>query len=296
MITLYLSACGLDVDRGKKVDQNISNLTETDMTGIWLSESTAIFTSKNDGQILDNTTRKSYTYIEDTENGIGAISCEQMIHSPTGEPYGYQGTKTNDKYFPFGEEEPSDYYLFDKGTLVQAFKVDEAWGDHNATKSVHTRLTYVDSKEIVYTDGTISLSLNDELALSATTEICTQGIKQTPLERNESTRYRFTFPYEGSEDRYIDLVFSFDDIPPPGLYNLVASDTEVVLQDFYIFSNRSYDDGGVLSNIRGFEHAELGWLDLISADKDSFEGNFSFTLTDSGVLTGYINVDISGLQ
>ncbi len=293
IVTLYLSACGLDVDRGKTSEQEMANLTETNMTGIWLSENTTVFTSKSDGQIIDTRIVKNQIYIEDTANGIENVTSLNVWHHTASETsYSYRGTKTNDEYFPLGESNSSELYTLEEGVLVQEFVDDAMYGDQNVTESVRKTLTYVESKESIYSDGTIALS--DALEFSATTEICAQQVKQTILGSNETNTYTFSVPFDDNDD-WLDIVFVFAGNPSAGLYDLDASGEDTGLISVYTSSlAQSYFE--ILGHAPPSDFGEPGWIDLISADQNSFEGNFSITIENNGVLTGYINVDVSGLQ
>ncbi len=289
IVTLYLSACGLDVDR---VSKEIPN-----MTGTWLLENTITYTSKSDGQILKTTTNKIQTYIDDTENGIKNVTCLQIWNGTAEQNYDYSGTKTDTQYFPLGEIDTSDSYLFENGVLVQEFEEDATLEGINTRKSVRKTLTFVDSKDTIYADGTIYLS--GPLEYSATAEICNQQVKQTQPNLNDHNTYIFTFPGqtpgENGEQGGIDIFFSFFGNPPPGLYNFGTSDTETGFLGVTMWVNAE-------GNIETFDNSgidwfdESGWIDLISADENSFEGNFSITKKDDSVITGYISVDVSGLQ
>ncbi|MBU2891975.1 hypothetical protein KO495_01405 [Colwellia sp. D2M02] len=293
IITLYLSACGLDVDRDKKAEPITATLTETDMTGIWLLEKTTVYTKKSDGLILDTTIEKSQTYIEDTENGIASVRCRDMAALATGQPSHYEGFKTDDKYFPLGESDTVQPYLFEQGVLVQEITTDAMYGEQEATELVRKTLTYIKSKESVYSDGTIAL--NGPLTFSATDKICTEQLKQTQLERNETNKYTFKVPFSHDEQDLLEIVLLFAGNPSTGFYNLDTSATETGFIEAYIHSEASsyYE---ALGNVRPHNFGEPGWIDLISTDQNSFEGNFSVTIENHGVLTGYIEVDMSGLQ
>jgi len=288
LISLYLSACDIRVDRSNQIPN---------MTGTWLLENTITYISKSDIRILKTTTKKIQTYIEDTENGIKNATCLQIWDGTAEKDYDYSGTKTNNEYFPLGDIDSSESYLYKNGVLVQEFEVDAIWKGINAIKSVRKTLTYIESKNTIYSDGTIYL--NGPFEYSATAEICTQQVKQTLSENNESSTYIFTFPGENIEEDGeqvgMDIFFSFIGNPPSGLYNFGSLDTETEFLDIFIWV---YTEG----NIETFDNSEIdwfdesGWIDLISADKKNFEGNFSITRTDNSVITGYISVDVSGLQ
>jgi len=291
IVILYLSACGLEVNSDKKSEQETSDLTETNMTGIWLSEQTTTFTSKSDGQVLDTSIVKNQTYIEDTANGIEYVTCDDMRNDFLSEqPYNYIGTKTNDKYFPLGESNTSELYTLEDGELAQESTVDAMYGDQNATMSVRKTLTFVESKDSIYSDGTISLS--GAFEFSATTDICTQKVKQTQTGNNETNGYTFFVPFNDEQD-WLEIVFLFAGTPPPGLYNLDTSEEGSGFISAYTWSHApSYEE----LDIHPYQFGEPGRIDLISADQNSFEGNFSVTIENHGELTGYISVDVSGLQ
>ena len=93
----------------------------------------------------------------------------------------------------------------------------------------------------------------------------------------------------------LKIVFLFAGNPPPGLYNVDDSEEDTGFIYTYMWSNApSYYE--ILGNLHPYQFGEPGWIDLISADQNSFEGNFSVTIENHGELTGYISVDVSGLQ
>ena len=289
VISLYLSACGLDVDREKKEIPN--------MTGTWLLENTITYISKSDQQILKTTTKKIQIYIDDTENGIKNVTCLQIWDGTAETGDDYSGTKTDDEYFPLGEVDSSDSYLFKNGILVQEFEADTIWQGINTTKLVRKTLTYVDSKDTTHSDGTIYLSAPFEY--SATAEICNQQIKQTISGRNESKTYIFTFSgrdvTEDGKQGGIDIFFSFVGNPSPGLYNFGTSDTEAGFLGVIMWTY-AQENINTFDNAQEYVFDDPGWIDLISANEHSFEGNFSISRKDGSVITGYVSVDVSGLS
>jgi len=288
LISLYLSACDVRVDRSNQIPN---------MTGTWLLEDTITYISKSERRILKTTTKKIQTYIEDTENGIKNATCLQIWNGTAEKDYDYSGTKTESEYFPLGEIDSANSYLYKNGVLVQEFEVDAIWKGINTTKSVRKTLTYVESKNTIYADGTIYL--DGPFEYTATAEICNQQLKQTLSGRNESNTYIFTFPEENpgkdSEQGGMDIFFTFVGTPPPGLYSFGTSDIETEFLGVFIWVSAE-ENIDTLDDYERDWFDETGWIDLISADKKSFEGNFSITRKDNSIITGYISVDVSGLQ
>lgn len=289
LVLLNLSACGLELDRGTNEIPN--------MTGTWLSEHTITYTSKTDGRLLKTTTKKINTYIEDTENGIRSATCLQIWDGSADSSSEYSGTKTKNEYFPLGETAPTNPYLFNHGVLVQTLEIDAIWEGLDVIKSVRKVLTFVDSKNTIYTDGEIQLT--GSFDYSASTEICSQQVNQKLPERNESTTFIFTFPGdnlgENGDQGGMDIFFSFVGKPVSGLYDFDTSDVEVGFQGVFMLAYTK-ENADTFDNADRDWFDEAGWIDLISADNKRFEGNFSIDRKDQSVTTGYISADVSGLQ
>ncbi|MGV2870823.1 hypothetical protein [Colwellia sp. E150_009] len=287
LISFHLSACGLDVDRDKTEIPN--------MTGTWLSENTVTYTNKSDGQILKTTTKKIKTYIDDTNNGIKNVTCLQIWDGTADKDYDYSGTKTDNKYFPLGEDEPANSYLYKNGILLQEFEVDAIEEGLDAIKSIRKTLTYIDPTDTTYSDGAIDLSGSFEY--SATTDICSQHMTQTLSGHDEINTYIFTSTMESSreyaEQGGIDIFFSFVGYPSPDLYNFENLETRFLGIEMWTYAQENIE---TFDKTRENIFYDPGWMDLISADKKSFEGNFSITRKDNSVITGYINVDVSDLH
>ncbi len=288
-LTIGIPACGGSSNNNTaspSIGPVVSNLSEFDMTGVWLSENKSVYTRKNDGRILEETTRTFQIYIEDTVSGIRDIICPHQVIDP--EVIVYTGSKTDFEYYP--DDVIAQPYLLKDGALVQKYEVDEVWGGEDTIKSNYNTLTYLDSKESVYTEGVIVLS--ETIDINQTTEICTLYVKQKFFGSSETDTYSFFIPYGSGDLDYLTLFISLVGNPVAGRYDLGASYLETGFRKIYINSiTPEFIDLAGDSLIFG----DSGWIDLISISEGNFESEFSIALEDGSLYTGYINVNVSDL-